>query len=78
MVEPPKPSPFRGANDAYLVAALRKPGREDAARRNAAYPVQPFFLGRMFAVDYSDAITTRNFIKRPREDPFLPISRLRM
>jgi hypothetical protein len=67
MVEPPKPSPFRGANDTDLVAALRKPGREDAARGNAAYPVQPFFLGRMFAVDYLDALRIQKRLDSLRE-----------
>lgn len=56
MVEPPKLSPFGGADEADLVAALSKPGREDAARGNAAYPVQPLFLRRMFAVDHLNAI----------------------
>jgi hypothetical protein len=56
MVEPPKLSPFGGADEADLVAALSKPGREDAARGNAAYPVQPLFLRRMFAVDHLNAM----------------------
>ena len=51
MVEPPKPSPFRGADDADLIAALGKPGCEDASSGNAAYPVQPFFMRRVFAVN---------------------------
>lgn len=56
MVEPPKLSPFGGADEADLVAALSKPGREDAARGNAPYPVQPLFLRRMFAVDHLNAM----------------------
>jgi hypothetical protein len=56
MVEPPKLSPFGGADDADLVAALSKPGREDAARGNAAYPVQSFFLPRMFAINQLNAM----------------------
>ncbi len=67
MVEPLKPSPFCGANDADLVAAFRKPGREDAARGNAAYPVQPFLLGRMFAVDYLDAMGIQKRLDGLRE-----------
>jgi len=59
MVEPPKPSPFRGADDADLVAALGKPCREDAPCGNAAYPVQPLFLRRMFTVDQLKAIRIR-------------------
>lgn len=42
LVESPNPSLFYGANDADLIAAFRKPGREDAARGNAADPVQLF------------------------------------
>ena len=59
MVEPPKPSPFRGADNADLVAALGKPGREDAACGNTADPVQPLFLHRMFDVDQLKAIRIR-------------------
>ena len=56
MVEPSKLSPFGGAYEPDLVAALSKPGRENAARGNATYPVQPLFLRRMFAVDHLNAM----------------------
>ena len=56
MVEPPKSSPFRGANDADFVAALSKPRCEDASCGNTAYPVQPLFLRRMLDVDELKAV----------------------
>ena len=59
MVEPLKPSPFRGADDADLLPALDKPGCEDTPCGNTAYPVQPLFLRRMFDVNQLKAIRIR-------------------
>jgi len=56
MVEPPKLSPFGAADEADLVAALRKSRGEDASRRNAAHPVQSPFLRRVFAVNHLNAM----------------------
>jgi hypothetical protein len=67
MVEPPKLSPFGGADEADLVAALSKPGREDAACGNATYPVQALFLRRMFAVDYLNAMRVQKRFDGLRE-----------
>ncbi len=50
MIEPPKFSPLSGTDDANSVPASGKPSGHDAARCNAANPVQPLFRLRMFPV----------------------------
>lgn len=71
MVEPPKSSPFCGADDADFVAALSKPGCEDAPCGNTAYPVQPLFLRRMFDVNQLKAVRIGKRFDGLRETHFV-------
>lgn len=51
MVEPPKLSPFSRADDSDLVPAPGKACCENAACRDSANPVHPFFACRVFRID---------------------------
>jgi hypothetical protein len=67
MVKPPKLSPFGGADDTDFIAALGKPGCEDAARGDASNPVQSLFLHRMFDIGQLKAVRVQKRFDGLRE-----------
>jgi len=67
MVKPPKLSPFGGADDTDFIAALGKPGCEDAASGDASNPVQSIFLHRMFDIGQLKAVRVQERFDGLRE-----------